>query len=166
MKNNLLRKVMTSGSCLVEGSVNGPWEEASSPLWEALYLERAWGPLRSWGLGTGLGSFSFHPSLCTGSWAVSRLPLGQPRGSFLWLRGPFQNPPPLTLKPTGFVPPSFHLFFSLPGVSPSALNMPPISPQSKEWLTLFSWAPKSLQMVTSAMKLKDAYCLKGKLWPT
>ena len=27
-------------------------------------------------------------------------------------------------------------------------------------------APKSLQMVTTAMKLKDAYSLKGKLWPT
>ena len=26
--------------------------------------------------------------------------------------------------------------------------------------------PKSLQMVTAAMKLKDAYSLKGKLWPT
>ena len=26
--------------------------------------------------------------------------------------------------------------------------------------------PKSLQMVTAAMKLKDAYCLEGKLWPT
>ena len=25
------------------------------------------------------------------------------------------------------------------------------------------WAPKSLQMVTAAMKLKDAYCLEGKL---
>ena len=25
-------------------------------------------------------------------------------------------------------------------------------------------APKSLQMVTSAMKLKDAYSLEGKLW--
>ena len=28
------------------------------------------------------------------------------------------------------------------------------------------WAPKSLQMVTAAMKLKDAYPLEGKLWPT
>ena len=28
--------------------------------------------------------------------------------------------------------------------------------QQKQWLTLFSWAPKSLQMVTAAMKLKDA----------
>ena len=28
---------------------------------------------------------------------------------------------------------------------------------------LFSWAPKSLQMVTAAMKLKDAYSFKGKL---
>ena len=26
-------------------------------------------------------------------------------------------------------------------------------------------APKSLQMVTVAMKLKDAYFLEGKLWP-
>ena len=28
------------------------------------------------------------------------------------------------------------------------------------------WAPKSLQMVTVAMKLKDAYSSEGKLWPT
>ena len=27
----------------------------------------------------------------------------------------------------------------------------------KQWLTLFVWAPKSLQMVISAMELKDAY---------
>ena len=27
-------------------------------------------------------------------------------------------------------------------------------------------APKSLQTVTAAMKLKDAYSLEGKLWPT
>ena len=31
------------------------------------------------------------------------------------------------------------------------------------WLTLFFWAPKSLQMVIAAMKLKDAYSLEGKL---
>ena len=29
-----------------------------------------------------------------------------------------------------------------------------------------SWAPKSLQMVTVAMKLKDACSLEEKLWPT
>ena len=28
------------------------------------------------------------------------------------------------------------------------------------------WAPKSLQMLTAAMKLKDAYTLEGKLRPT
>ena len=28
------------------------------------------------------------------------------------------------------------------------------------------WAPKSLQMVTAARKLKDAYSLEGKLWST
>ena len=36
----------------------------------------------------------------------------------------------------------------------------------KQWRqcqTLFFWAPKSLQMVTEAMKLKDAYSLEGKL---
>ena len=33
----------------------------------------------------------------------------------------------------------------------------------KQWLTLFSWAPKSLQMVITVMKLKDAYSLEGKL---
>ena len=32
--------------------------------------------------------------------------------------------------------------------------------------TLFFWAPKSLQMVIAAMKLKDAYSLEGKLWAT
>ena len=29
---------------------------------------------------------------------------------------------------------------------------------------VFSWAPKSLQMVTVAMKLKDPCLLEGKLW--
>ena len=33
----------------------------------------------------------------------------------------------------------------------------------KQWKTLFSWVPKSLQMVTAAMKLKNAYSLEGKL---
>ena len=33
----------------------------------------------------------------------------------------------------------------------------------EKWQTLFFWAPKSLQMVTAAMKLKDAYSLEGKL---
>ena len=31
---------------------------------------------------------------------------------------------------------------------------------------LFFWAPKSLQMVTAAMKLKDPCSLEEKLWPT
>ena len=32
--------------------------------------------------------------------------------------------------------------------------------QWKQWQTLFSWAPKSLQVVTAAIKLKDAYSLE------
>ena len=34
----------------------------------------------------------------------------------------------------------------------------------KQWQIFFSWAPKSLQMITAAMKLKDACSLDGKLW--
>ena len=33
----------------------------------------------------------------------------------------------------------------------------------KQCQTLFFWAPKSLQMVIAAMKLKDTYSLEGKL---
>ena len=35
--------------------------------------------------------------------------------------------------------------------------------QWKQWQTLFFWAPKSLQMVTAAMKLKDACSLEENL---
>ena len=38
--------------------------------------------------------------------------------------------------------------------------------QWKQWLTIFFWAPISLQIVTAAMKLKDTYSLEGKLSPT
>ena len=38
-----------------------------------------------------------------------------------------------------------------------------IDGEKVQWLTLFFWAPKSLQMVTAAMKLKDACSLEGKL---
>ena len=38
-----------------------------------------------------------------------------------------------------------------------------VGKQWKQCQTLFFWAPKSLQMVTAAMKLKDAYSLEGKL---
>ena len=33
-------------------------------------------------------------------------------------------------------------------------------------LDFIFWAPKSLQMVIAAMKLKDAYSMEEKLWPT
>ena len=36
----------------------------------------------------------------------------------------------------------------------------------QQWLTLFWGARKSLQMVIAAIKLKDAYSLEGKWWPT
>ena len=50
---------------------------------------------------------------------------------------------------------SWHLVPSLHGKQ--------MEKQWKQWLTLFFRAPKSLQMVIAAMKLKDAYSLEGKL---
>ena len=50
---------------------------------------------------------------------------------------------------------SWHLVPSLHGKQ--------MGKQWKQWLTLFFWAPKSLQMVIAVMKLKDAYSLEGKL---
>ena len=44
-----------------------------------------------------------------------------------------------------------------------------IDGETVETVSDFIWgggAPKSLQMVTAAMKLKDAYSLEEKLWPT
>ena len=50
---------------------------------------------------------------------------------------------------------SWHLVPSLHGKE--------MGKQWKQCQTLFLGAPKSLQMVTAAMKLKDAYSLEGKL---
>ena len=38
-----------------------------------------------------------------------------------------------------------------------------IDGETVETVSDFFWAPKSLQMVTAAMKLKDAYSLEGRL---
>ena len=38
-----------------------------------------------------------------------------------------------------------------------------IDGETMETETLFSWAPKSLQMVTAAMKLRDSFSLEEKL---
>ena len=53
-----------------------------------------------------------------------------------------------------------------PEFSSSILCAKQMEKQWKQWQTLFSWAPKSLQMVTATMKLKDAFALEEKLWPT
>ena len=41
-----------------------------------------------------------------------------------------------------------------------------IDGETMETVTIFSWAPKSLQMVTAAMKLNDVYSLEENLWQT
>ena len=38
--------------------------------------------------------------------------------------------------------------------------------ETVETVSDFFWAPKSLQMVTAVMKLRDACSLEEKLWPT
>ena len=38
--------------------------------------------------------------------------------------------------------------------------------KGKQWQIFFSWTPKSLQTVTTAMKLKCTRSLEGKLWWT
>ena len=53
---------------------------------------------------------------------------------------------------------SWHLVLSLHGKY--------MEKQWKQWLTLILGAPKSLQMVTAAMKSKDACSLEEKLRPT
>ena len=42
----------------------------------------------------------------------------------------------------------------------------PITSWEKHGLQIFFWAPKSLQMVIAVMKLKNAYSMEGKVWPT
>ena len=52
-------------------------------------------------------------------------------------------------------------------IVPSPINSWQIDGETVETVAEFIWgAPKSLQMVTAAMKLKDSYSLEGKLLPT
>ena len=52
-------------------------------------------------------------------------------------------------------------------MAPSSITSWQIDGKTMETVADFIFlAPKSLQMMTAAMKLKDAYSLKEKLWPT
>ena len=51
-------------------------------------------------------------------------------------------------------------------IAPSPITSWQIDAETMETVTLFWGAPKSLQMVIAAMKLKDTCSLEGKLWPT
>ena len=51
-------------------------------------------------------------------------------------------------------------------MAPGPITSWQIDGEKMETVTdFFSWAPKSLQMVTEAMKLKDTCSLEEKLWP-
>ena len=45
-------------------------------------------------------------------------------------------------------------------MAPGPITSWQIDQETMETVTLFSWAPKSLQIVTASMKLKDAYSLE------
>ena len=48
----------------------------------------------------------------------------------------------------------------------SSITSWPIDGEKVETVSFFSWAPKSLWLMTTAMKLKDACSLEEKLWQT
>ena len=86
---------------------------------------------------------------------------------FAQLRPP-NCPHPLSPKPNSQNTQSWK-FFNWRDVNPCVFPSPHGKQMGRQWKqcqTLFWGAPKSLQMVTSAMKLKDAHSLEGKLWPT
>ena len=70
----------------------------------------------------------------------------------------------LIFLPTILIPacasssPAFHMMYSAYTLNKQGDNI-------QSWHTALKSA-KSLQMVIAAMKLKDAYSLKGKVWPT
>ena len=74
-----------------------------------------------------------------------------PPGRCPWPRARGRGVAPPARRPW---PPAYGL-----GVSPTGR----MGKQWKQCQTLLFGAPKSLQMVTTAMKLKDAYSLEGKL---
>ena len=54
-------------------------------------------------------------------------------------------------------------------ITSSAITLWQINGETMETVADFIWgggAPKTLQMVTVSMKLKDAYSLEEELWPT
>ena len=51
-------------------------------------------------------------------------------------------------------------------MAPSPITSWQIDGETIETVTLFFWAPKSLQMVTAATKLEEACSLEEKLWQT
>ena len=66
---------------------------------------------------------------------------------------------PLLLLPP--VPPSIRVFSN-----ESSLHGKYMRKQWNQWQTSFSWAPKSLQAMTAAIKLKDASSLEENFWQT
>ena len=101
-----------------------------------------------------------HPTACrVQCWASSGPTVT------LWEHSPTHEQTGCCLKTASPpLPQTLPLDMTLPTWGPLRGNQ--MGKKWKQYRTLFSWAPKSLQMVTAAMKLKDACSLKEKLWQT
>ena len=168
------------------------WSSNTLATWckEPTYWKRpwCWGRLRVWGEGgdRGWDSWMASPTEWTWVWAKFRR---------LWSTGKLGMLQSMGLQRVAHDWATIHnskgrAFLALKGMTKTASKVVPFCiPSSNGWvfqlsiplsvLVIFSifnvscptwilsfWAPKSLQMVTAAMKLKDACSLEEKLWPT
>ena len=121
------------------------------------------------GLGRSAGEGIGYPLQYSWASLVAQLVKNLPtmRETWVWSLGR-EDPLEESMATPVFLPGESHGQRSLGGytVHGVAKSWTRLKWQWKQCQTLFFWAPKSLQMVTAAMKLKDAYSLEEKLWPT
>ena len=144
----------------------GVWESPVK-MWVGGGLLQGWGQDCS---NTCMGSFEgshhylnyLHHSLAPGKGRRDQGGNTAPPINKNWIKDLLSTAPPIRTRP------SVPLNQSIPSRSFNKPLGPIISweidgEKWKQCQTLFFGAPKSLQMVTAAMKLKDAYSLEGKL---
>ena len=129
----------TAGCCFCFGSVSSFFLE--------LFLH--WSPVACW-VPTDLGSSSFSIL----SFCLFILFMGFSRQE-CWSFLPFPSPVDHILSELSSM--THQSWVALHGMAHSFIELDK---------TLFLGVPKSLQMVTASIKLKDTYSLEGKLWPT
>ena len=139
-----------------------------SSLWASHYGGFSYCPTQAWGLWSqrlwctdfvapcNVEFYSTRDQTCVPCVGRQSLTTGPPVKSFTLILHFYSHL--LTTHPVHAKVRSWHPVPSLHGTQ--------MGKKCKQWQALFSWAPKSLQMVTVAMKLKDAFSLEEKLWQT